>query len=90
MCSDGERAAFRRLCDAGLKDTLRVQHREPGVFSWWDYRMLSFPKNRGLRIDGVLASEELAARCVDAGIDREMRKGKEPSDHAPVWAEFVI
>lgn len=90
MCSDGERAAFQSLCDAGLKDTLRLQGREPGLFSWWDYRMLSFPKNRGLRIDAVLASEELAARCVDAGIEREMRKGKEPSDHAPVWAEFIL
>ncbi len=90
MCSDGERAAFHSLRDAGLRDTLRLLHREPGLFSWWDYRMLSFPRNRGLRIDGVLASEELAARCVDAGVDREMRKGKEPSDHAPVWAEFVV
>jgi len=50
--------------------------------------MLSFPKNRGLRIDAILASKALAAVCTDAGIDREMRKGKEPSDHAPVWAEF--
>src|SRR5881227_3146080 len=58
------------------------------VFSWWDYRMLAFQKNRGLRIDAILASESLAERCTAAGIDREMRKGKDPSDHAPVWAEF--
>jgi exodeoxyribonuclease-3 len=90
MCSDGERAAFRRLCDAGLVDTLRLHHQEGGLFSWWDYRMLSFPKNRGLRIDAILASEALAKKCVAAGIDREMRKGKEPSDHAPVWAEFEL
>lgn len=89
MCSDGEREAFRSLCDVGLKDTLRLRTREPGLFSWWDYRMLSFPKNRGLRIDAVLATEELAMRCQNAGIDREMRKGKEPSDHAPIWAEFA-
>jgi exodeoxyribonuclease-3 len=50
--------------------------------------MLSFPKNRGLRIDAVLASKSMADRCRDAGVDREMRKGKEPSDHAPIWAEF--
>jgi exodeoxyribonuclease-3 len=90
MCSEGERAAFQQLCEAGLTDTLRLHHRETGLFSWWDYRMLSFPKNRGLRIDAVLASESLAERCTDAGIDREMRKGKEPSDHAPVWAEFAL
>jgi exodeoxyribonuclease-3 len=88
MCSEGERAAFQTLCDAGLSDTLRLVHPEPGLFSWWDYRMLAFPKNRGLRIDAILAGRDLAARVVDSGIDREMRKGKEPSDHAPVWAEF--
>ena len=90
MCSDGERAAFQQLCDAGLADTLRLHHKESGLFSWWDYRMLSFPKNRGLRIDAILASKSLATKCTDAGIDREMRKGKEPSDHAPVWAKFNL
>jgi exodeoxyribonuclease-3 len=90
MCSEGERDAFRTLCDLGLSDTLRQLHAEPGYFSWWDYRMLSFPKNRGLRIDAILAGKELAARCTAAGVDREMRKGKEPSDHAPVWAEFAL
>jgi exodeoxyribonuclease III len=88
MCSDPERAAFRAVEQLGLRDTLRIHHRGAGLFSWWDYRMLSFQKNRGLRIDAILASESLAKRCVDAGIDREMRKGKDPSDHAPVWAEF--
>ena len=90
MCSDGERAAFRQLYESGLRDTLRLHHQEGGLFSWWDYRMLSFPKNRGLRIDAILASEALAKKCIDAEIDRDMRKGKEPSDHAPVWAEFEI
>jgi len=88
MCSEGERAAFRALENLGLTDTLRLHHGEPGIFSWWDYRMLAFPKNRGLRIDAILAGSELAARCRDAGVAREMRKGKDPSDHAPVWAEF--
>ena len=88
MCSEGERAAFGNLCGADLIDTLRIHHPEPGLFSWWDYRMLSFPKNRGLRIDAILASKSLADRCIATGIHRELRKGKEPSDHAPVWAEF--
>jgi exodeoxyribonuclease III len=90
MCSDAERAAFEHLCAMGLTDTLRIHHPEGGHFSWWDYRMLAFPKNRGLRIDAILASKSLAKRCVEAGVDREMRKGKEPSDHAPVWAEFDL
>jgi exodeoxyribonuclease-3 len=90
MCSEGERAAFHDLCESGFVDTLRLHHRETGLFTWWDYRMLSFPKNRGLRIDGVLVSEPLARRCTAAGIDRELRKGKEPSDHAPIWAQFDV
>jgi exodeoxyribonuclease-3 len=88
MASDGERAAFRELCEIGFRDTLRIHHKEDELFSWWDYQMRAFEKNRGLRIDAILASEERAKKCIAAGIDREMRKGKEPSDHAPVWAEF--
>src|SRR5260370_3680407 len=45
MCSDGERAAFRQLCETGFSDTLRLHHKEAGLFRWWDYRMVSFPKN---------------------------------------------
>lgn len=90
MCSERERKAFHALCGTGFRDTLRLHHPEAGLFSWWDYRMLSFPKNRGLRIDAVLATKELATHCVNAGIDREMRKGKDPSDHAPIWAEFEL
>ncbi len=90
MCSEGERQAFDELCGIGLVDTLRLHHRETGLFTWWDYRMLAFPKNRGLRIDAVLASRTLADKCTASGIDRDMRKGKEPSDHAPIWAEFEL
>lgn len=90
MCSEGERAAFQNLCEVGLVDTLRLHHREPGMFTWWDYRMLSFQKNRGLRIDAVLASDSLGKKCIASGIDRDLRKGKDPSDHAPIWAEFAL
>jgi exodeoxyribonuclease-3 len=89
MASEGERAAFRQLFGTGLRDTLRIHHKESGLFSWWDYQMRGFEKNRGLRIDAVLASENLARKCTASGIDIEMRKGKEPSDHAPVWADFA-
>lgn len=88
MCSVAERAAFDRLCSFPLVDTLRLHHREPGLFSWWDYRMQAFAKNRGLRIDAVLAGKALAARCTAAGVDRDLREGPDASDHAPVWAEF--
>jgi len=88
MCSEGERAAFQKLEALSLADTLRLRTQETGIYTWWDYRMLAFPKNRGLRIDAILAGQELASRCCDAGVAREMRKGIEPSDHAPVWARF--
>ena len=88
MCSENERAAFRALEQVGFRDTLRIHHADTRLFSWWDYRMMAFQKNRGLRIDEILASDSLAKRCAAAGIDREMRNGKDPSDHAPVWAEF--
>jgi exodeoxyribonuclease-3 len=90
MASESERAAFRELCKIGLCDTLRIHHKEGELYTWWDYQMRAFEKNRGLRIDAVLASEKLAKKCLAAGIDCEMRKGKEPSDHAPVWAEFRV
>jgi exodeoxyribonuclease-3 len=90
MCSERERAAFQNLCDIGLRDTFRIHHYEGDLFSWWDYQMHAFERNRGLRIDAILASEKLAQHCSASGIDLEMRKGKEPSDHAPVWAEFEI
>jgi exodeoxyribonuclease-3 len=88
LCSDDERAALRELCAFGLVDVYRAHHPEGGRYTWWDYRMLSFPKNLGLRIDHVLATPALAERCVSAEIDRDARKGKQPSDHAPVVVEF--
>lgn len=88
LCSDAERAAFRALLDLGLKDAFRLFEQPDGSFSWWDYRMLGFQKNHGLRIDHILLSEPLAKACTAAGIDRAPRKWERPSDHAPVWAAF--
>jgi exodeoxyribonuclease-3 len=84
------RAAFERMRAFGLVDTFRLHHDEAGAFSWWDYRALMFPRNRGLRIDHVLATETLAQRCTSAVIDRDARKGKQPSDHAPVVVELAL
>jgi len=82
------RAALERVRAWGLADTLRLHQKEAGLYSWWDYRMLAFPKNHGLRIDLILAGEALARHCTAASIDRLERKGQQPSDHAPVIAEF--
>jgi exodeoxyribonuclease III len=82
------RARLQALLDRGLVDVAVQGHPAGGPFSWWDYRMLAFPKNLGLRIDLVLASADLAARCTDLRTDRDERKGEKPSDHAPVIATF--
>ena len=89
LCHALVRDKWRALIDWGLVDTYRQHVSDAGKYSWWDYRMLGFPKGRGLRIDFVLASAPLAAECTAAAIDRDERKGKLPSDHAPVLAEFT-
>jgi exodeoxyribonuclease-3 len=84
LCHADVRAAFERLIAFGLVDSFRTLRPEPGLYSWWDYRMLGFPKGNGLRIDHVLVTQDVLPRCKQALIDREERKGKLPSDHAPV------
>lgn len=81
-----EREAFQAILDAGYADVVRPH--TPGEFTYWDYQQLAFPKKRGLRIDFILASKALAARVDRAWIDREERKGKGASDHAPVVIEI--
>ncbi|MEO8450854.1 MAG: exodeoxyribonuclease III [Gemmatimonadota bacterium] len=88
LCHDDARRALAGLFEWGLVDTIRLHHEGPGPYSWWDYRMLGFPKGNGLRIDHILATKPMAARCTNAWVEREERKGKLPSDHAPVIAEF--
>nr|MDP9007021.1 hypothetical protein [Actinomycetota bacterium] len=70
-------------------DVLRQRHQEPGLFSWWDYRAGNFHRHLGMRIDLLYASAPLAERLSWVVIDRNARKGKLPSDHAPVVAEFA-
>jgi len=84
LCHPQVREAFERLIAHGLVDSFRALRPEPGLYSWWDYRMLGFPKGNGLRIDHVLVTPDLLPRCKQAFIDRDERKGKLPSDHAPV------
>ena len=82
------RAALEELLSWGLVDVFRQHHVEGGLYSWWDYRMLAFPKNDGLRLDYIFATGPLACHCTSAEIDRQERKGEKPSDHAPVIAVF--
>lgn len=88
-----ERAWLNRLFQWGLHDTFRTCHPDTNdLFSWFDYRSRGFEATppRGLRIDLILASQPLAARCKEAGIDYDIRGMEKPSDHAPVWAEFDV
>ncbi|GAB4249281.1 MAG: exodeoxyribonuclease III [Acidobacteriota bacterium] len=89
--TEEERRRFRVLEEWGLVDLFRHVHPDVRAFSWWDYRAGAFPRNQGLRIDFLLATEPVLRRVEEVGIDREWRKKKEgltPSDHAPVWAEL--
>jgi exodeoxyribonuclease III len=86
--SGPEREALSAVCDWGLVDVLRVRHQEARLFTWWDYRAGAFHKHEGMRIDLVLASAPLVDRLSWVLIDRNGRKGKAASDHAPVVVEF--
>lgn len=83
-----ERAALGRLQAAGLRDVVRERWPDRRIFSYWDYRAGMFHKDLGMRIDLVLASDPVAERVRAAWVDRHARKGKAPSDHAPVIVDL--
>jgi exodeoxyribonuclease-3 len=83
-----ERAAWRALLELGLRDSFRLFEQPEKTFSWWDYRMMGFRRNAGLRIDHILLSAALAERCAAATVDREPRRLERPSDHAPALVEL--
>jgi exodeoxyribonuclease-3 len=87
--SEPERKAFNAIVDAQFTDAVRPFTPGPGVYTYWDYTQLRFPKKQGMRIDFILASPALAGRVVNAQIVREERKGKAPSDHAPVLIDVT-
>lgn len=86
--SDPERERMRSLVEAGLVDAFRRFEGGPAHYSWWDYRMGAFRRNRGLRIDYLFVSDALAPRLRSCHIDRSTRSWDKPSDHAPVVLEL--
>lgn len=84
LVSEPERAAFQGLQQLGLRDAFRLFEQADKSFSWWDYRMMGFRRNQGLRIDHILISTVLT--CSACNIDRAPRKLERPSDHTPVFA----
>jgi exodeoxyribonuclease-3 len=90
LCSAPERAAFQGLLDLGLVDAYRLFEQPEKSFSWWDYRMMGFRRNLGLRIDHILLSAKLAAGCTACIIDKAPRRLERPSDHTPVMATLDL
>lgn len=85
-----ERAALAALREAGLSDVVPRPLKYDKPFTYWDYRQLCFPKNKGMRIDLVYGNEPFAKAVSDAYVDREERKGKGASDHAPVVVDLDV
>ena len=90
LCSTPERTALQKILDLGMADTFRLFEQDDNSYSWWDYRAAAFRRNRGLRIDLILASPALTEACLACHIDKEPRGLERPSDHTPVVAEFSI
>ena len=88
LVSPEERKAFQQLLELGLTDSFRMFEQAPKSFSWWDYRMMGFRRNAGMRIDHILLSDALKEKCNSSVIDKEPRTWEQPSDHAPVIAEI--
>ena len=88
LVSPPERNAFQELIGLGLSDSFRMFEQAPKSFSWWDYRMMGFRRNAGMRIDHILLSEALKEKCSASLVDKEPRTWEQPSDHAPVIAEI--
>ncbi len=86
LVSPPERAALKNLLNLNLSDAFRLFEQADKSFSWWDYRGLGFRRNAGLRIDHILLSPALVARCTACTIDKEPRRHERPSDHTPVIA----
>ena len=84
LVSEAERERFQQLLALGLHDSFRLFEQAAKSFSWWDYRMLAFRRNQGVRIDHILVSEALKTACDSCVIDKTPRKWERPSDHTPV------
>jgi exodeoxyribonuclease-3 len=89
LVSPVERLAFQNLLQLGLHDSFRLFEQAEKSFSWWDYRMMGFRRNFGMRIDHILVSDLLKSRCHSAYIDKFPRKLERPSDHTPVVLEIT-
>ncbi len=88
LVSPPERDAFQGLIKLGLSDSFRMFEQASKTYSWWDYRMMGFRRNHGMRIDHILLSDALKEKCSASLVDKEPRAWEQPSDHAPVIAQI--
>jgi exodeoxyribonuclease III len=88
LCTQAERDALQTVAGFGLHDSFRLHHPEGGHYSWWDYRMMSYRRKLGLRIDHLWITSSLATRCTASWIDEAPRRLDKPSDHAPVGIDL--
>ncbi len=89
LVSEPERQHFQNLQQLGLHDSFRLFNQPAESYSWWDYRMMGFNRNQGLRIDHILITAPLVVRCNNCLIDKTPRALERPSDHTPVVVELV-
>ena len=89
LFSEPEREAFMTLLKLELVDSFRLFDHPDKSYTWWDYRMLGFRRNLGMRIDHILLSNELSNNCIGCVIDKEPRRNERPSDHTPVMVDFT-
>ena len=88
LVSEPERQQLKNLLQLGLHDSFRLFEQPEKSYTWWDYRMMAFRRNTGMRIDHILVSVPLVTQCKSCVIDKAPRKLERPSDHTPVVVEL--
>jgi exodeoxyribonuclease-3 len=89
LCQPESRGRFRALLHQGWTDAFRIFHREPHLYTFWDYQMGRWPRDEGLRIDHLLLSPQAADRVLNCAVDKTPRGKERASDHTPIWCEFA-
>ncbi len=89
LVSEAERIQLQKLIKLGLHDSFRLFEQAEKSFTWWDYRMMAFRRNHGMRIDHILISSALLTQCKNCVIDKTPRKLERPSDHTPMVVELA-
>lgn len=88
LVQPGSRAAFKRLIGRSWTDVLREKYPDQRIYTFWDYKRQRWERDAGLRLDHLLLTPDVAARLIDAGVDRHVRGRDGASDHAPVWIKL--